>query len=118
MQTGHQVLGIDASQRTLVIARYEAAGVAELTNTVAAIQRWLAPLPVPCALGIESTGRLHTTLVTLATAAGHTVYLLNPRDVHFYARALGRRAKTDRVDAQLIARYVAQEHAQLHPFTL
>ncbi len=36
------------------------------------------------------------------------------RDVHFYAKALGARGKTDRVDAGLIARYAAEHHAQLH----
>ncbi|URL60045.1 transposase [Luteibacter flocculans] len=34
------------------------------------------------------------------------IYLLNPRDVRHYAESLRRRAKTDRVDAQVIARYL------------
>jgi transposase len=42
------------------------------------------------------------------------VFVLNARDVHFYAKALGARAKTDRVDAHVIARYAAEQHTQLH----
>jgi transposase len=42
--------------------------------------------------------------------------VLNARDVYFYARALGARAKTDGVDAGVIARYLAEHHACLHPW--
>ena len=56
------------------------------------------------------------------TACWHTwpakrafkAFVLNARDV-FYARALGTRAKTDGVDAGVIARYLAEHHDQLHP---
>jgi len=50
-------------------------------------------------------------LADLAHAQGHTVYLLNPMETRHYFKALGARAKTDRVDATLLARMIAQEHA-------
>jgi len=75
-----------------------------------------ATLPEAIHLGVESTGDYHRLLAERAHARGITVYVLNPHDVHHYARALGRRAKTDRVDAALLARYLAQEHAGLHPW--
>jgi transposase len=65
---------------------------------------------------MESTGRYHGLLAHLASQAGLKVYVLNARDVFFYARALGTRAKTDRVDAGVIAQYLAEHHARLHPW--
>jgi len=99
-----------------VIAGLGESAARTLANEKAALARWLATLPTDTALGLESTGGYHLLLARLAWTRGLTVYVLNPRDVHHYARALGRRAKTDRVDAQLIARYIAQEHALLHPW--
>jgi transposase len=61
---------------------------------------------------------LHQLLVRAAVAAGRTVYVLNARDLSHYARSLGRRAKTDRLDAQLILRYLQREHEHLHPYRL
>jgi transposase len=73
-------------------------------------------LPVGSRLGLEATGAYHQVLADLAHAAGMTVYVLNPRDVKKYADGVGRRGKTDRLDAEVIARYVAREHAQLHRY--
>ncbi|MDP2222979.1 transposase, partial [Nitrosomonas sp.] len=64
-------------------------------------------------IGLESTGGYHELLADLAHAQGHVVFLLNPLDTKHYARAMGNRAKTDRVDAELIA----QEHTRLRPYT-
>ncbi|MEQ1560006.1 MAG: transposase [Methyloglobulus sp.] len=44
------------------------------------------------------------------------VYVLNPRDTRHYMLGLGRRSKTDRVDATMIRRMVMAEHAQLRPY--
>jgi transposase len=48
--------------------------------------------------------------------AGLSVYLLNALDVHHYAKAMGQRGKTDRLDAQLIAQYLAHQQGQLRPW--
>jgi len=44
------------------------------------------------------------------------VFVLNPKDVRHYAKAVGLRGKTDRVDADLIARMINREHENLHPW--
>jgi len=110
--------GVDVAQRTLDIAQEGDAKVRLIDNRLGAIRRWLQSLPEGCAIGVESTGHLHQLLVRTAIAAGHTVYVLNARDLAHYARALGRRAKTDRLDAQLILRYLQREHEHLHPYQL
>jgi transposase len=111
-------IGIDVSQATLDIAIDGSAEVVRIPNTVAAIRVWLNKLPERCRIAVESTAKLHLPLVRTALAAGHILYVLNPRDLAHYAASLGRRAKTDRLDAVLIARYVQREHAQLHPYRL
>lgn len=112
------VFGIDVSQATLDIAREGHPEVLKIANTTAAIRSWLKSIPQHSMIAVESTGKLHLTVVRAALAAGHTLYVLSPRDLHYYARSLGRRAKTDRLDALLIARYLQREHANLHPYQL
>jgi len=92
--------------------------VLKIANAARAIRTWLASLPPRCRIAVESTGQLHLALVRAAIAAGHTVYVLNARDLSYYARSLGRRAKTDQLDALLIARYLKHEHENLHPYQL
>jgi transposase len=111
-------VGVDVSKATLDIAVQGQSTCAQIANTAVAIRHWLKHLPVASYVGVESTGSYHQTLTRLAIAAGHTVFLLNTRDLSHYARSLGRRAKTDRLDAQLIARYLAKEHENLHPYRL
>lgn len=42
--------------------------------------------------------------------------MLNPRDMRHYALGLGRRGKTDRVDAQMIRRFITAERSHLRPY--
>jgi transposase len=111
-------VGVDVSKATLEIAIEGQLGSVQIGNTPAAIRHWLKQLSANSCIGAESTGSYHQVLTRLAIAAGHTVYLLNTRDLSHYASALGRRAKTDQLDAQLIARYLAHEHMNLHPYHL
>ena len=108
------VFGVDVDQARLVVARHEVEGTESIDNQAPAIRAWLARLPAGSRIGAESTNRYHEVLVRLAQAAGHTVFVLNPRDVRHYAKGIGRRGKTDRVDAGVIARYVAKEADELH----
>jgi transposase len=111
-------VGVDVCQATLEVAVAGSTEVRRIANTVSAIRAWLKGLPEGCRLAVESTAKLHLPLVRAALAAGHVVYVLNPRDLSHYARSLGRRAKTDRLDALLIARYLQREYEQLHPYRL
>jgi len=70
-----------------------------LPNTPAGHRRFLARLPPGAHLICESTGTCHRALVAAAHAAGVAVTVANPRQVRDFARGLGRRAKTDPIDA-------------------
>jgi transposase len=62
--------------------------------------------------GLESTGPYARPWCQLLHAAGHAVFLLNPARPKAYGQALGLRNKTDRVDARLLARFVAEQKAR------
>jgi transposase len=110
-------LGADVDSRYIVIA-CAARSVAPLRilNEREAIRTWLHGIPRGTRLGMESTGGYHELLAQLAHAAGLQVFVINPYDLRHYARGVGRRGKTDRIDAEVIARYVAREYAELHAF--
>lgn len=107
-------IGADIASRHVDVADYGQAKVLRVSNEPQALTRWLKTLPAGTVLAMESTGRYHLMLARLAHERGLQVYVINPRDVRYYAKGVGQRGKTDRLDAQLLARYVAHEHAQLH----
>ena len=100
-------VGIDVSKHRLdVHARpsgesfatdYDDEGVAGLVGRLAAL--------APALIVLEATGGLEVRLAAALAAAGLPVALVNPRQVRAFARATGRLAKTDRLDAEVIARF-------------
>jgi transposase len=111
-------IGVDIAKTEIVVACAEGTWpVKILPNEKNALLAWLNTVPPGSRLGLEATGSYHERLADLAHARGLTVFLLNPKDTHHYAKAMGQRGKTDRVDARLIARLVAHEHTDLIPYT-
>lgn len=111
------IVGVDVASAHLDAAVHGHSGVLRLDNTDAAIAKWLRTLPAGSTVALESTGRYHERLALAAHAKGFVVYLLNPRDVRHYARAMGMRGKTDRLDAQILARYAQREASELRAWT-
>src|SRR5436190_3639036 len=110
-------LGSDVDSRSIVIGcAAHSFATHSIANERHAIRAWLRQVPCGSRLGLEATGSHHELLADLAHAAGLQVFVLNARDVRRYAHAVGVRGKTDRVDAEVIARYVAREHAELHAY--
>jgi len=117
MQTPSAVLniGADVAKDEIVVACSEGSfPVRTLANQRTALRAFLKGLPVGSRLGMESTGTHHELLANAAHQLGFIVFVLNPKDVRHYAKAVGQRGKTDRVDAELIARMIAHEHPKLH----
>lgn len=111
-----EFIGVDVAKDAVVAAAYGNTTSRSLENKAAPLKAWLKTLSPNTRIGLESTGGYHELLASLAHQAGLTVYLLNPKDVRHYANALGKRAKTDHVDALLLARFIAHEHSGLHPW--
>lgn len=59
----------------------------------------------PTLIVLEATGGLEVPLAGALAAAGLPVVVVNPRQVRDFARATGQLAKTDRLDAQILARF-------------
>lgn len=117
MQEPVMFVGVDVAKAELVTAVHGQGGSRCVANDSLSIRAWLTALPKHAMIAVESTGRYHQFVITLAGAMGLKAFVLNARDVYFYAKALGARAKTDALDAHVIARYLAEHHAQLHPWS-
>ena len=110
-------VGIDVSQDELVVAYAdEVRPLQPIANAAKAIKGWLKTLPAGTRIGLEATGAYHRLAADLAVAAGHVVYVLNPREVSHYLQSLRSRGKTDILDARGIARFVRNETGGCHPY--
>jgi len=69
----------------------------------------------PAAIGIEATGGLESVVAASLAAASLPVVVVNPAQVRAFAIALGKRAKSDPIDAAVIARFVAATQPQIRP---
>lgn len=118
MQVPTTFVGVDVAKDELVVAIHGQPGCRTISNGAAAIDAWLHTLPPGSCVAVESTGAHHLLVIKCAIAAGLAAYVLNARDVFFYAKAVGARAKTDQLDSAVIARYLAEHHQQLHPYRL
>jgi transposase len=111
-------LGADVDSRSIVIAcSARSFATLRIANERKSISAWLRSVPRGSRLGMESTGTYHELLAELAAKAGLQVFVINARALRRYAQSLGRRGKTDRLDGEVIARYVAREHDDLHAYT-
>ncbi|MGV1990143.1 IS110 family transposase, partial [Agrobacterium sp. 22-221-1] len=70
----------------------------------------------PVAVGLEASGGYESRLADGLHAAGLEVYIVAPARVRSFARAIGQLAKTDRIDAAMIARYLAAVRRDLTPY--
>ena len=110
MTNDNLFVSMEVSKAEFVVACYdEQRPVTSLLSNATQISRWLHTLPVHSRIGTEATGTYHGLLADLAVAAGHTVYVLNPRAVAQYLKNLNSRGKTDVRDARGIARFVRNE---------
>jgi transposase len=119
MQTQTTVLniGADVAKDEIVVACSEGSfPIRKLPNKRTALLAFLKSLPPGSRIGMESTGIYHELFANLAHKLGFTVFVLNPKDARHYAKGVGMRGKTDRVDAELLARMIAHEHTKLHPW--
>jgi len=100
-------IGIDVSKKHLDVHVDAPKTTFRTLSSQEGRQQLLEKLPTPqdCHIIIEATGKLERPIVNDLLAAGYRVSLVNPRSVRKYAQALGILAKTDRVDAQVLARF-------------
>ena len=82
-------------------------GLAEL---VARLQSAAATL-----VAVEATGGFETVVAAALAGAGLPLVIVNPAQVRHYALAVGKRAKTDPIDAAMIAHFVEATRPEIRP---
>lgn len=104
------VIGIDVAKGRLdvaVLAPHESLRLGNDRAGWAELLGWLNKRKVK-AIGLEPSGGYERGVARALRQAGLPVRSVNPYKLRHYARALGRLAKNDRIDASLIARYTAE----------
>jgi transposase len=110
-------VGIDVSKDRLdvhVEPSGEAFIVANDVEGVAALIARLKGLS-PEVVALEATGGFETVAAGQMAAAGLSVVVINPAQVRAFANAVGQRAKTDPIDAAVIARFVQAVRPVVRP---
>jgi transposase len=110
-----QAIGIDVSKATLDVAVHGHGKTHQFKNTPAGIKRlvaWLATHSDPRAL-MEATGGYEEPALEACAQAGLWVVRVNPRQARDFAKATGQLAKTDTLDARVLAEMIAVLHPRL-----
>jgi transposase len=103
------VVGIDVSKDRLDVRVTPSGEVLAEANDAAGIEKLTGRLTElsPALVALEATGGFEILAASAFSAAGLPVAVVNPAQVRSFADALGKRAKTDPIDAEVIARFAA-----------
>ena len=111
-------VGIDVSKERIDVAvrptgrswsvSYDEAGVDDLIAQLKDLK--------PAGVITESTGGLELPLVAALTAASLPIAVVNPRQVRDFARSTGQLAKTDRLDARVLAHFGEAVRPPMRPY--
>lgn len=105
MSTEQVVAGIDVSKGWLDVALgAQALRFGNEATGIGALVEFLAQAKVQLVV-IEATGGYETEAASAIAAAGLRVAVVNPRQVRDFAKATGRLAKTDRIDAHVLVAF-------------
>jgi transposase len=111
------VVGIDVSKARLDCWALPSGRLRSCENNAVGIERlasWLRELGCELAL-MEATGGYETAAATALAAAGLRLAVVNPRQVRHYAKAMNKLAKTDRIDARVLAEFGLSVNPQVRP---
>jgi transposase len=99
-------VGIDVSKGQMDFA-FRPGGSRSVPNNEAGFTQILAHLKAmpPTLVVLEATGGIELPLTSALALAGLPVVVVNPRQVRDFAKATGQLAKTDAIDAQVLAQF-------------
>jgi transposase len=102
-------IGIDVSQATLDVAVFPSGEQWQISNTDTAIRQLVERCQAlsPQRIVLEATAGYEVPVLAALGSAGLPVVAVNPRQVRDFAKAIGRLAKTDALDAQVLAQFAA-----------
>lgn len=112
-----RVIGVDVAKDWLDLVSTAGDQIERLPHTAEGIAQVLQRARQEAAerVTVEATGGWETALVATLADAGLPVVVVNPRRVRAYARALGRLAKTDRIDARVLCAFTCAVQPPLRP---
>jgi transposase len=101
------IIGIDVSKATLDVAVIPSNEETSVANNESGCRELIVLFRSlnPKLVVLEATGGLQNLAAGMLTAEGFPVVVINPRQIRDFAKAIGKLAKTDRVDAKIIARF-------------
>lgn len=110
-------VGIDVSKTTLDVCIEPAVQTLHVSYDEAGIQQLVVRLKEvsPTLIVMEATGGLEVRIATELASHGLPVAVINPRQARDFAKATGRLAKTDRVDAAVLAAFAKAIRPQARP---
>jgi transposase len=110
-------VGIDVSKESLDVFIDASALALHVTYDDEGLQTVLKQVQAatPTLIVLEATGGLETRLACELGAAGLPLAVINPRQARDFAKATGKLAKTDRVDAQVLAAFAKAIRPQVRP---
>lgn len=98
-------VGVDVSKSHLDIFVGCTGEQRRIERTASALGAWLATQPEPVHLVVEATGGYERLVADTCDSSGVRCSVVNPARVRHFARAVGRLAKNDPIDAQVLARF-------------
>jgi transposase len=106
-ETTSMIVGIDVSKARLDVAIRPAGTMLRFTNDAAGIVALVAEMKAltPALIVLEATAGFETSSVAALAAAALPVAVVNPRQVRDFAKATGQLAKTDTLDATMLAHF-------------
>jgi transposase len=110
-------VGIDVSKARLDLAMSSGGEVQSVSNDprgIATVCERLRHVQ-PARVVLEASGGLETAVVAELGVAGLAVVVVNPRQVRDFARATGQLAKTDALDARVLALFAERIRPELRP---
>ena len=108
-------VGIDVSKDTLEIGIYPGVDAYSVANSEQGLDELVLRLKAlgPQLIICEATGGYETLAVSRLAAAQLPVLAINPRQIRDFAKSVGKLAKTDAIDAGIIARFAAAVRPEL-----
>lgn len=106
---GPPFVGIDVGNQELVVAVRPAGPAFVVRNTPQGWRSLIHRLAAPTCIVLEATGRYHRGVTRALDRAGLTPAVINPARIHAFRRSEGWAAKTDGLDAELLARFAEQK---------
>ena len=111
-----RLVGIDVSMDKLDVHIHPAGEAFTVPNSADGVRRLIVRLGPDAVVALEASGGYERRAAEGLALAGLSVFCLHPADVRAFARLAGTRAKTDRIDAALIARAAQVAYSHRRPY--